>query len=87
MAFKAKVWSQLSLQAKVKQTAALYQVLTKIQDVYEVTLPVAVAQTLSVFEVFSLNLDNFGIPLQLRGQRAVYSGAELPKPASSHGGL
>ena len=64
MARKTKVWSQLSLQAKIKQTTSCYQVLTKLETVYEVTMPTEVARTLSVFEIFSLNIDMLGLPLQ-----------------------
>ena len=60
----ARMYSQLSLRAKAKQLLGLYQVATRISDVYEVSMPGAMARLLSFLELFNFNLPRLGLPLQ-----------------------
>ena len=53
----------LNLRAKVKQLVSLYQICTRVPDVFIVPLPRAVASLLSELDVLSLNITSFGLPL------------------------
>ena len=59
-----RVSKQLSLRAKGKQLLSLYQVATRISGVFDVPMPASVANLLSVFELFNLNIGGIGLPLQ-----------------------
>ena len=63
----ARMYSQLSLRAKAKQLLGFYQIATQISDVYEVSMPEAMARLLSVLELFNVNLPRLGLPLQCLG--------------------
>tara|TARA_B110001452_G_scaffold198840_1_gene168798 strand:+ start:450 stop:1427 length:978 start_codon:yes stop_codon:yes gene_type:complete len=63
----ARMYSQLSLRAKAKQLLGLYQVATRISEVYEVSMPDAMARLLSFLELFNFNLPRLGLPLQCLG--------------------
>ena len=55
------------MQSKGKMWIGYYQIATRVSDVYEVPMPDAVATLLSFFEVFNINIDGFGLPLQCAG--------------------
>lgn len=59
--------AQLSLRPKSKQLLSFYQVATRVGDVYEVTMPSAVLQLFSIFEVLNINVAGIGLPLQCFG--------------------
>ena len=58
------MYSQLSLRAKAKQLLGFYQVATRVAEVYEVSMPGAMAELLSILELFNFNLPRLGLPLQ-----------------------
>ena len=58
-----RIYRGLNLQAKVKQLISLYQICTRIPDVFIVPLPRAVASLLSELDMLSLNITSFGLPL------------------------
>ena len=60
----ARVYDQLSLRAKFKQCLGFYQIATRISSVYEVPMPAAVKQLLSLFEALNINIAGIGLPLQ-----------------------
>ena len=60
----SRLASMLSLRAKGKQLLGFYQVATRISSVYEVPMPEAVSELLSFFELFNINIDGIGLPLQ-----------------------
>ena len=55
------------VRAKVKQMVALYQIATKIPDVFQAAMPTSVTQLLSVRVVFSLDVAGLGLPLGCLG--------------------
>jgi len=62
-----RLYAQLSLRPKLKQTLSFYQVVTRVADVYHVDMPDAVADLLAVFEVFNINISGIGLPMQCLG--------------------
>ena len=55
------------LGSKLKQLVSFYQMATSIQSAFIITYPEAVRRLLSVFELFSLNLFELGLPLECMG--------------------
>ena len=62
-----RLYTQLSLRAKGKQLLGFYQVATRVASVYDVPMPDAVKQLLSIFELFNINIGGIGLPLQCLG--------------------
>ena len=52
------------LAAKAKQLLSFYQQATSIQSAFRVTFPAEVRAVLAIFELFSLNLFELGLPLE-----------------------
>ena len=46
------------------QLLGFYQVANRVADVYDVSMPAAVKDLLSIFEVFNINIAGIGLPLQ-----------------------
>jgi len=63
----SRLYNQLSLRAKGKQLLGFYQVATRVASVYDVPMPDAVKQLLSVFELFNINVGGIGLPMQCLG--------------------
>ena len=73
VAMLARLWARasrlttrLSLRPKLKQMLSFFQVATRIADVYEVPLPDAVAQLLSLFEMVNIYFGGM-LPMQCLG--------------------
>ena len=47
----------------VPPPCALAQIVTRVESVFKVAMPVAVASLLNVFDVLNLSIDAFGLPL------------------------
>ena len=60
-------YAQLSLHAKGKQVLGFYQIVTRVGAIYDVPMPSAVSNLLSVFNGLNLNIDGIGLPLQCLG--------------------
>merc|ERR1740130_443836 len=63
----SRLSAQLALRPKGKQLLSFYQVATRVGDVYEVKMPSAVLELLSIFEVLNINVAGIGLPLQCFG--------------------
>ena len=59
----SRLSKQLSLRAKGKQLLGFYQVATRVATVYDVPMPESVAQLLSIFELFNINIGGIGLPM------------------------
>ena len=55
------------LAAKAKQLVSFYQAATSVQSAFGVTFPEEVRAVLSVFQLFSLNLFELGLPIKCMG--------------------
>ena len=62
----------LSLRNKAKQLVTLYQILVRLDDVFEIPMPPDVASLLSSLDVVSLNPASFGLPLGCVGLTTFY---------------
>ena len=62
-----RVYTQLSLRAKIKQMMSFYQVATRITQVYDLQLPERVVQLLETFDVLNIQIEALGLPLQCLG--------------------
>ena len=63
----SRLFAQLSLRPKLKQLLSFYQVATRVSSVYDVPMPAAVANLLSFFELFNINIGGIGLPMQCMG--------------------
>ena len=62
-----RLYTQLSLRAKIKQMMSFYQVATRITEVYDLELPGAVVRLLESFDIININIEALGLPLQCLG--------------------
>ena len=62
-----RVYTQLSLRAKIKQMMSFYQVATRITQVYDLQLPERVKRLLEIFDVLNIKIEALGLPLQCLG--------------------
>ena len=62
-----RLYTQLSLRAKIKQMMSFYQVATRITEVYDLELPGAVVRLLESFDIININIEAMGLPLQCLG--------------------
>ena len=59
------LYGRLSLRAKLKQLYTFYQITTRIETIYSVSMPAEVRDLLNaIMPVFSLSIDSVGVPLQ-----------------------
>jgi hypothetical protein len=62
-----RVYTQLSLRAKVKQMMSFYQVATRITQVYDLQLPEQVVRLLEILDILNIKIEALGLPLQCLG--------------------
>ena len=56
----SSLYNQLHMRAKLKQVVSFYQIATRIEQVYGVSMPSAVHELLAMLEFLNLNLAAIG---------------------------